>query len=104
LTSTVDDSTIKMMIRTVKFTSLAKKDLKELPSHIARKLLAWVDDVESEGLEEVRKRPGYHDEPLKGDRKGQRSIRLSKGYRVIYEVINGEVKFVQILEVNKHVY
>jgi hypothetical protein len=34
----------------------------------------WVDDVEERGLEEVRKIPGWHDEPLKGERKGQRSI------------------------------
>ena len=30
--------------------------------------------------------PGYHDEPLKGHRAGQRSIRLSRAYRAIYEI------------------
>ncbi len=38
------------------------------------------------GLSEVRKVPGYHDEPLKGQRKGQRSIRLSRSYRAIYVI------------------
>ncbi|STX29298.1 Uncharacterised protein [Legionella beliardensis] len=27
---------------------------------------------------ETRKSPGWHDEPLKGERAGQRSIRLNK--------------------------
>ena len=36
-----------------------------------------------DGLEEVRKVPGYHDEPLKGDQAGERSIRLSRSYRCL---------------------
>ncbi len=44
----------------------------------------WALLVEDIGLHEVRKIPGYHDEPLQGDRQGERSTRLSKAYRVIY--------------------
>jgi proteic killer suppression protein len=55
-------------------------------------------------LEEVRKAPGYHDEPLKGDRLGQRSIRLSRSYRAIYEIKSSNVEFVSIKEVSKHDY
>jgi proteic killer suppression protein len=47
---------------------------------------------------------GYHDEPLKGARAGQRSIRLSRAYRAIYEVKGGTAKFVSIEEVSKHDY
>ena len=60
--------------------------------------------VEHDGLDEVRKVPGYHDEPLKGDRAGQRSIRLSRSYRAIYEVKNDAVEFVSVEEVSKHEY
>ena len=57
------------------------------------------------GSESIRKVPGYHDETLKGDRKGQRSIRLSRGYRAIYEVREKRtVEFVSVEEVNKHEY
>ncbi len=53
----------------------------------------------------MRKIPDFHDEPLKGNRKGQRSIRLSKAYRAIYEVSEkGQMEVVEILEVNKHDY
>lgn len=83
----------------------AKRDLLKVPSYIAQKLLAWIEDVEHEGLNEVRKIPGYHDEPLKGTRIGQRSIRLSKAYRAIYIIDkDGKVEVATVLEVNKHDY
>jgi proteic killer suppression protein len=58
--------------------------LKKLPKHIIAKLTAWINAVGHDGLSEVRKIPGFHDEPLQGERRGQRSIRLSKAYRAIY--------------------
>ena len=92
------------MINHVEVSSDAKKDLKKVPKHIVVKLLGWVQRVEDSGLEEIRKNKGYHDEPLKGNRKGQRSIRLSKAYRAIYKIQKNEIEFVQIEEVNKHDY
>ena len=43
----------------------AKKEIRKVPLHIRTKLFGWVDDVEERGLDEVRKVPGWHDEPLK---------------------------------------
>jgi len=49
--------------------------------------------------------PGYHDEPLKGDRRGQRSVRLNRAYRVIYEENDqGDIVVILVLEVSKHGY
>ncbi len=94
-----------MDIFKVVLTKQAKRDLSKVPLHIVRKLLAWVDDIENAGLNEVRKTPGYHDEPLKGNRAGQRSIRLSKAYRAIYAIDHeGIIEIVTVLEVNKHDY
>lgn len=61
--------------------------------------------VELQGLPLTRKIPGYHDEPLKGNRSGQRSIRLSRSYRLLYieEPEYGTV-IVKVIEVNKHEY
>lgn len=93
------------MIVTVKLSKRAQKDLRRVPQFIAVKLMAWVEDVEVRGLGEVRKIPGYHDEPLHGDRVGQRSIRLSRSYRAIYEIRqSGKIEFVSVEEVNKHEY
>ena len=93
------------MIRRVELSRLAQKQLKRTPRHIVESLAAWVDDVETQGLEEAMKVPGYHDEPLHGERQGQRSIRLSRSYRAIY-VVKGEgvVQFVSIGEITKHAY
>jgi proteic killer suppression protein len=74
-----------------------------LPNAI--KLAAWIEDVGHRGLAEVRKIPSYHDEHLKGKRKGQRAIRLNIAYRAIYIVDKpGAVSFVEMKEVNKHDY
>lgn len=76
-----------------------------MPRHVAAKLAGWIEDVEEKGLEEVRKVPGFDDEPLKGARAGQRSVRLSKAYRAIHRIAaEGTVEFVSVEEVNKHAY
>ena len=91
-------------IRRVSLSDRAIKDVREVPRHIRQKLLIWVDAVETRGLAEVRKVPGFHDEPLRGDRMGQRSIRLNLSYRAIYRVVADTAEFVRIEEVNKHRY
>jgi len=93
-------------IYTVRLTKQAIKNLKKLPIHIVLKLQVWIDGVINDGLNEVRKISGYHDEPLQGDRVGQRSIRLNRAYRAIYivEEPTNSVSFVEIIEVTKHEY
>jgi len=67
--------------------------------------MAWIESVEEEGLEATRRVPSFHDEPLKGKRRGQRSIRLSRQWRAIYEIrTDGIAQFVSIEEVTPHVY
>ena len=93
------------MIQRVELSKRARKDLARVPSHIAIKLDYWIAAVERDGLEQLRKVAGFHDEPLKGFRVGQRSIRLSRAYRAIYRVIAKDIiEFVLIEEVNKHEY
>lgn len=89
----------------IELAKSAQKDLTKIPIYIKEKLLLWVDAVEKLGITKIRKIPGFHDEPLKGERKGQRSIRLNKAYRAIY--IENELKeivIISIVEVNKHEY
>ncbi len=83
----------------------AKKQLDIIPTHIYRNYLYWLDLIEKYGLQETRKFRGFHDEPLKGNRAGQRSVRLSKGFRAIYVEINqNQYEVIEIIEVNKHEY
>ena len=94
-----------MDIFDVNISKDAEKDLRRLPEHIVFKLGAWIDGVKAYGLRAIRIMPGFYDEPLKGSRKGQRSIRLNKVYRAIYSVVDDKKpNFINILEVTKHEY
>ena len=96
---------MKLEIYNVVLKKKLQDRLTTIPKHIVAKLTAWISAVSHDGLSEVRKIPGFHDEPLKGDRKGQRSIRLSKSYRAIYIIAqSGKMEVVEIIEVNKHDY
>lgn len=75
-----------------------------IPEFILVQLFAWQQVVEEEGLDAARRIPGYNDESLKGKLQGQRSIRLSKGWRAYYVVQNGEVSIITIERIDKHEY
>ena len=89
----------------VRWPKQVSKQLDKLPDVIVRKFYAWVTVVQLAGIRDARKSPGFHDEPLKGHRQGQRSVRLNKAYRAIYiEKSDGEIEFLEVIEVNKHEY
>jgi proteic killer suppression protein len=93
-----------MDIHNVEISKAALKDLKKVPNVILDKFQSWVEAIEIEGLRSVRKLPGFHDEPLKGKRKGQRSVRLNRAYRAIYTIKKDKLEFILVEEVNKHDY
>jgi len=93
-----------IMINRVIIVDKARKQLNRSPRHIVAKLMSWVDSVENEGLEFVRRIPGFHDEPLKGKLRGERSIRLTRSYRAVYRIVRNKIEFVSIEEVSKHDY
>lgn len=89
----------------VYWTRSVERQLQVLPGYIQQKFRSWVVAVEVEGMLAVRRLKGFHDEPLKGRLAGRRSVRLNKSYRVIYfEQSDGQVRIVQVVEVNKHEY
>ena len=93
------------MISGVLIAERARRQLGRAPGYIVSKLMAWIETVEEDGLEATRRVPGFHDESLKGKRRGQRSIRLSRQWRAIYEIrTNGGAQLVSVEEVTPHVY
>jgi proteic killer suppression protein len=93
------------MIKRVKITGRAQRQLRRVPQMIRQRLDRWVEAVELYGLERTRKRPGNHDEPLRGQRQGQRSVRLNRRWRAIYEIKHdGQAELVSVEEVTPHVY
>lgn len=97
-------STGACMINKIEISKQALKDLSKLPKYILDNFQEWLEAVEELGIEEVRKIKSFHDEPLHGMRAGQRSCRLNKAYRVIYIIIEDRIKFIKVIEVNKHEY
>lgn len=93
------------MINLVQISNKALKDLKKTPVHIKKKFNLWLSYINDIGLEKTKKIPGWHDEPLQGNRKGQRSVRLNIQWRAIY-VIKEDIKieFIEIIEVTPHDY
>lgn len=80
-----------------------EKVCKKLPKDIVKKYELWKDIIFRHGPDKLREFPGFHDEKLKGKRKGQRSSRLSLQYRVIYAVERNIVT-VFVLEITPHNY
>lgn len=79
------------------------KICRKLPLDVIKKYELWKNIVFRHGPEKLREFPGFHDEKLKGVRKGQRSSRLNIQYRVIYTV-KRDVITVFVLEITPHDY
>lgn len=88
----------------VELSKDAMKSLRKAPMHIVSKMKSWIEMVEHDGLEEARRLPGFHDESLRGELKGKRSIRLSRQWRAIYSVVNKKIEFVLVEKVTPHEY
>lgn len=82
----------------------ARKGLNKAPKQVQNKFAIWVNLVETLGVKEVKKIPGFHDEALVGKRKTQRSIRLNKAWRAIYRESSGLLNLITVEEVSKHEY
>ena len=75
----------------------------KLPAQVLKKYEIWKDIVFRHGPEKLKEFPGFNDEKLRGERKGQRASRLNIQYRVIYSVEEAVVT-VRVLEITPHEY
>lgn len=76
---------------------------RKLPVNVVKKYELWKDIIFRHGPEKLKEFRGFHDEKLKGNRRGQRSSRLSAQYRVIYTV-KQQIVTVFVLEISPHKY
>jgi proteic killer suppression protein len=94
------------MINRVVASKLATKQLRKAPPQVRNAFAYWVALIAEHGLLNVRKIPGFHDEPIAvGPHAGQRSARMNRAWRAFYVIRrDGSVDLVEVVEVNKHVY
>ena len=90
------------MWRIKEHRDIAKQCLK-LPLTIVKKYELWKNIIFRHGPDKLKEFPGFHDEKLKGERKGQRSSRLSNQYRVIYTV-EKDIVTVLVMEITSNKY
>jgi addiction module RelE/StbE family toxin len=81
----------------------ADKALKKAPIEIRDYFDAWKNVIQMQGVAGVKAINGYRDHPLKGEWEGARSSSLNDQWRVIYIVMEKEVK-VFVFEVTPHDY
>ena len=67
--------------------------------HLALRKLLLIDGADS--LEDLRIPPGNRLEQLKGDRKGQHSIRINDQWRICFTWQDGEADAVEIVDYHK---
>ncbi len=79
------------------------KRLERFPKEILKRYEKWKDIVRISGPAGLRLIKGFHDEPLSGEWKGNRSSRLGQQYRVLYEVVAQKV-LVKVIDVSAHDY
>ena len=85
--------------------SKVRKQLRKVPVEVRVKFQQWILFLETKGLLEAQKFPGFRDHSLKGDRKDQRSVYLTKKWRAVYTTDKeGKVNLVIVQEVMPHDY
>jgi len=77
-------------------TTQARRTCPQQLWRVAARKLDQLDSVSS--LEELRIPPGNQLEALKGERKGQYSIRVNDQYRVCFSWVEGEPDEVEIVD------
>jgi proteic killer suppression protein len=67
-----------------------EKQMRNVPGVCAEEshVLDTYSSETNESSTEVMKSPGFHDEPFEGFRRGQRSARMNRAYRLIYQIID----------------
>lgn len=79
-------------------------DKHRLPPQVINKFEIWKKEIQEKGLAEVRKIPGYHDEPIHVIQ-GARSVRLNGEFRLFYTLEKSQgVETLRILKITPHEY
>lgn len=83
-------------------TIFNRKRSKRFPAnlhHLALRKLLLIDGADS--LDDLRIPPGNRLEQMKGDRKGQHSIRINDRWRICFTWQDGEANEVEIVDYHK---
>ena len=69
-----------------------------LPADLINRIERILDDLACATGPHDMDRPAYRVHPLKGDRRGQWSVRVSGNWRIVFRFVNGEAVGVNLID------
>ena len=88
----------------VRETKKFSKQIGKAAPELKTKYFTWYKSIEKDGYEKVKRQTSWGDHSLRGQYEGQRAIYLSGKWRAIYEIIEDEIKFIEMQEITPHDY
>lgn len=73
-------------------------DARGLPQHLVPRIRGILAELEAAQVGQDMNLPGYRLHPLKGDKRGYWSVRVSGNWRVIFRFVNGEAADVELID------
>lgn len=75
-----------------------RDDARGLPAGLVTRIERILDDLACASSPHDMDRPTYRLHPLKGDRRGQWSVRVSGNWRIVFRFVDGEVVGVDLID------
>ena len=75
-----------------------RHDARGLPANLVNRIERILDDLACASGPRDMNRPTYRLHPLKGDRRGQWSVRVSGNWRVVFRFVDGEAVGVDVID------
>ena len=73
-------------------------DAKGLPAHLVPRIRGILAELTAARSGRDMDLPGYRLHPLKGDRRGYWSVRVSGNWRIIFRFVDGEVADIELID------
>ena len=75
-----------------------RDDSRLVPQHLARRIRRILTELAAAQSDQDMELPGYRLHPLKGDRRGQWSVRVSGNWRIVFRFVEGEAVGVDLID------
>ena len=69
-----------------------------MPQHLVRRIRCILTELAAAQSAQDMELPGYRLHPLKGDRRGQWSVRVSGNWRIVFRFVGGEAVDVDLID------
>lgn len=73
-------------------------DARALPAYLVNRIERILDDLACATGPHDMDRPAYRLHPLKGDRRGQWSVRVSGNWRIVFRFVDGEAVDIDLID------